>query len=156
MRQAAASAKTAKFDVEKQYLEAAPRKGRRPGYVLYAPWRGLAERPWFDALFFGALPMARRRIKTIAQESNRGAMSFPFDAATWVRVVEVLGLPPQQARIVERLLCGMCDKQIALDLSLSVPTVRTYLGRIFDRLGVRDRVQLILRVFSIASEAIKS
>lgn len=97
--------------------------------------------------------MARRRIKTIDQEFGRLAMPFPFDATTWKRVVELLGLSPQQARIVERLLCGMCDKQIALDLGLSVPTVRTYLGRIFDRLGVDDRVQLILRIFAEARKS---
>jgi len=102
--------------------------------------------------FFGATPMTRRRFKTAAQEPTRLTLPFPFDAVTWAQVVVTLTLPPQQARIIERILCGMGDKQIARDLNLSVPTVRTYLGRIFNRLGVGDRVQLILRIFAEARQ----
>lgn len=94
--------------------------------------------------------MARRRIDETVQNSRQSAISFPFDTATWGRIVESLEFSPQQARLLERLLCGMGDKQIARDLGLSVPTVRTYLGRIFDKLDVGDRVQLILRVFAQA------
>lgn len=69
--------------------------------------------------------------------------------AVWDEVVGALSLSPQQARIVELLLCGKRDKQIATALGLTVPTVRTYLARIFVRAGVQDRVELILRVFAI-------
>jgi len=40
VRQDAALAKTANFQIQKQCLVPAPRKGRRPGHVLYAPGRG--------------------------------------------------------------------------------------------------------------------
>jgi DNA-binding NarL/FixJ family response regulator len=50
-------------------------------------------------------------------------------------------------RIVELILRGMMDKQIAQTLGLSVSTVRTHLGRIFTRLSVADRVELILHIF---------
>lgn len=73
--------------------------------------------------------------------------------AVWREIVRELKLSPQQARIVESLLRGMRDKQIAATLGLSVPTVRTYLGRIFMKVGVQDRVELILRVFAMAQGA---
>jgi len=92
--------------------------------------------------------MARRRKKPVASQQTRTLLPFPFDAAAWAQVVTALGLAPQEARVVERILRGMCDKQIALDLKIGVPTVRTYLTRVFQRLGVDDRVQLILRVFA--------
>jgi hypothetical protein len=38
------------------------------------------------------------------------------------------------------------DKQIAAELGLSRATVRTYVGRLFVRLGVGDRVALVVRV----------
>jgi DNA-binding NarL/FixJ family response regulator len=79
----------------------------------------------------------------------------PLDAKTWAAVAKTLDLSPQQERIVALLLRGMRDKQIAGELGLSVPTVRTYFGRIFLRLGVQDRVELILRVFSIANSVAK-
>lgn len=93
--------------------------------------------------------MARRKKKTTLS-NTRKALPLPFDATAWAGIVRSLGLSPQQARIVERILRGMCDKQIALDLGLSVPTVRTYLTRVFHHLEVDDRVQLILRVFAEA------
>lgn len=93
------------------------------------------------------LPMARRRKRPISRQPARGPLSFPFDDQTWTRIASAFGLAPQEARTVERILCGMCDKQIAADLRIGVSTLRTYLRRIFDRLGVEDRVQLVLRVF---------
>lgn len=80
------------------------------------------------------------------------AKPIPLDAHVWARVVAVLKLSPQQARIVGLLLRGMRDKQIAAALDLSVATVRTYLSRIFVRLDVEDRVTLVLRVFAAARQ----
>lgn len=68
----------------------------------------------------------------------------------WARVMSALGLAPQEARAVERILCGMSDKQIALDMKIGEPTLRTYLTRVFRHVGVDDRVQLVLRVFAEA------
>jgi len=73
-----------------------------------------------------------------------------MDKATWQALAKQLALSPQQTRIVELILRGHQDKEIAAELSLSVPTVRTYLTRIFDRLGVTDRMGLVLHVFSLA------
>ena len=58
-----------------------------------------------------------------------------------------LSLPPRQAEVVEQLLLGHSDKQIARDLGMSVPTVRTHLCRLFSRLGVQDRCELIVYVY---------
>ncbi len=59
-----------------------------------------------------------------------------------------LGFPPQQARIVELILEGRKDKQIAAAMGLRVSTVRTHLSRLFDRTDSADRVELLLRVFA--------
>ena len=77
---------------------------------------------------------------------------FPIDSTIWSEVVTILGLSPQQARIVELLLSGTCDKQIAQRLGLGVDTVRTYLKRIDARLRVSGRVGLVVRVFVTALE----
>jgi DNA-binding CsgD family transcriptional regulator len=60
-----------------------------------------------------------------------------------------LKLPPQQARLIRLMLNGKRDKQIAAAMGLKVPTVRTYLARLFDRTGSGDRVDLLLRVFAV-------
>ena len=73
-----------------------------------------------------------------------------MDAATWTQVVDLLELSPQQTRIVELLLYGLQDREIAAELDLTVPTIRTYLGRIYVRFNVNSRLTLVLHVFRVA------
>lgn len=73
-----------------------------------------------------------------------------LSGAAWRQITRSMELSPQQARIVCLILCGKRDKQIAAELGLGVPTVRTYLSRVFERAKVEDRVELILRVFELA------
>jgi DNA-binding NarL/FixJ family response regulator len=75
-----------------------------------------------------------------------------FSETEWTDLRRNLGLSPRQAQIVERLLCGRSDKQIAKELDVSVPTVRTHLGRLFMRFGVADRCELILHMFTCFRE----
>ena len=75
---------------------------------------------------------------------------MPLDAQTWARVMARLKLAPQQERVVELVVCGARDKRIAEELGLKLPTVRTYLDRIYRRVGVRDRLELVVKVFSTA------
>jgi len=53
-------------------------------------------------------------------------------------------------RIVELILRGRQDKEIAEELGVSFSTVRTYLKRIFDRTEVNGRNGLILHIFALA------
>jgi DNA-binding NarL/FixJ family response regulator len=80
---------------------------------------------------------------------------LPCGHQLWLAMADELALSPQQRRIVELLLLGYQDKQIAKALTISVPTVRTYLKRIFDRVGVADRVGLLLHLFAMAVERSK-
>lgn len=75
---------------------------------------------------------------------------LPLPASVWREIARELRLPPQQKRIAGLILRHQCDKQIAAILRIKVPTVRTYLGRMFDRLGVSDREQLILLIFRLS------
>jgi len=69
--------------------------------------------------------------------------------ATWEAVAQELKFSPQQIRIVELILRGQPDKEIAANLGLTVPTVRTHLARIFDRTGSANRLNLVLHIFSL-------
>jgi DNA-binding CsgD family transcriptional regulator len=70
----------------------------------------------------------------------------------WIQVRQSLGLSPRQAEIVRHLLLGESDKQIARELRISIPTVRTHLGRLFQKFELNDRVELILHIFSQVRE----
>ena len=72
----------------------------------------------------------------------------------WQAIVIELKLSPQQILIVESILRGNQDKQIAEELDLSVATVRTYLNRIFERTDVRDRLNLVLMIFKMAQQLV--
>lgn len=75
---------------------------------------------------------------------------FPLPQETWEHIAKRLGFPPQQKRIVELLLRDMCGKQIADEMQLGVPTVRTYLTRIFKRTGTADEKALILLIVGMS------
>ena len=90
-----------------------------------------------------------------ANADAKPARSLPLPLLTdseWKHVVHVLKFSPQQVRIVELILQGKKHKQIAMELVLSESTVQTYLGRIFHRLGVGDRTELILHIFAASRD----
>lgn len=55
-------------------------------------------------------------------------------------------LTPRERDVVGRLLSGASTRQIAQSTGLTVATVNTYLKRIFAKLGVHSRVELVARV----------
>jgi DNA-binding CsgD family transcriptional regulator len=75
---------------------------------------------------------------------------LPLPDEKWQRLLKTFQLPPQQSRIVELILRNYCDKQIAAALGLKVPTVRTYLQRVYERIGVDGRLELVLRLFALS------
>lgn len=56
--------------------------------------------------------------------------------------VEAPSLPPSLERIARLLALGRSDKEIATELELPLVTVRTYVTRIYRKLGVSNRTQL--------------
>ena len=81
-----------------------------------------------EPAFVGALQRAQRTAAAVP-------MPVPAEAA-W----SALSAREQQ---VARAVCeGLTDKEIARRMAVSVPTVRTYLRRIFDKLGIERRSAL--------------
>lgn len=56
------------------------------------------------------------------------------------------GLSDREREVAERVAQGLSNTEIARALFLSLPTVKTHLGRIFAKLGVDSRLQLAIRV----------
>lgn len=78
---------------------------------------------------------------------------LPLPANLWDRIAGELRLSAQQRRIAELILCHQCDKQIAARMGIKHPTVRTYIDRLYRRLQVSDREQLILLFFRKSHES---
>ncbi|WP_131104639.1 response regulator [Ornithinimicrobium sufpigmenti] len=62
---------------------------------------------------------------------------------------EELGLTDREMDVV-RLLCEGCsNREIAQQLHLAEPTVKSHIGRIMAKLGVRDRVQIVIAAYRL-------
>lgn len=75
---------------------------------------------------------------------------LPLSDDLWNVIAAELAFSPQQKRIVELILRNACDKQNASLLGRRRPTIRTHLDRIFRRLNVEDRGELVLLIFRLS------
>jgi DNA-binding NarL/FixJ family response regulator len=71
-----------------------------------------------------------------------------FAAAEWRSLVAALGLSPRECGIVRAVFDGASEKDTARDLGLSPHTVHSYLWRIYRKLHVQSREELLVRVFA--------
>lgn len=65
----------------------------------------------------------------------------------WGLLKETAGLSPRQADIVKHIIRGKSDRQIASELNITVPTVRTHIDRLFRKFDLNDRLELLVYIF---------
>ena len=65
-------------------------------------------------------------------------------AIEWAQQLQSIepALTPRELDVCARLLVGMTQEGIAVDLGLSLPTVKTYRNRAFGRLGIHFKSEL--------------
>ena len=68
--------------------------------------------------------------------------------AAWVGLSKLLGLSPREVQIVRAVLNDDKQETIAANLGISPFTVNTYFQRLYLKLQVGSRPQLIVRVLS--------
>jgi len=78
--------------------------------------------------------IARKVINRFSQRAAKPGNGATLDQLT-KRELEVLGLAAR----------GMSNRQIALELSISVRTVQTHLSNIFGKMGVGSRIEAVIR-----------
>jgi DNA-binding NarL/FixJ family response regulator len=77
-------------------------------------------------------------------------MTFLLDLISEVPSLRVLNssggqlLTPREEQVVALVAEGLSNRETARELSLSEHTVKKYLFRIFDKLGISSRVELVL------------
>jgi DNA-binding CsgD family transcriptional regulator len=64
--------------------------------------------------------------------------------------VHSLGLSPREMEILEALVLGDSNKELARRLAISPNTVKTHLARVYEKLGVSRRVQAIEKARELA------
>jgi DNA-binding NarL/FixJ family response regulator len=126
------------FDVD-EYVYAALRAGASGFLLKDAPPEQLIDAIRVVAAG-GALlapSVTRRLIEDIARRPQAGAAGYPGIAQLTDRETEVL-------RLVAR---GLSNAEIAGELFLGEATVKTHLGRVLAKLGLRDRSQAVVAAY---------
>ena len=70
----------------------------------------------------------------------------------WDILREMAGISPRQTDILKCIMQGESDKQIAEELGISLPTVRTHIERLFHKFDLNDRVELLIYFFVLLRE----
>ena len=82
--------------------------------------------------------------------ANSEQLQYLIEVLTQVpslRVVNFRGnrlLTPREEQVVALVADGLCNRDVARELNLSQHTVKKYMFRIFDKLGISSRVELVL------------
>lgn len=82
--------------------------------------------------------------------ANTEQMNYIFELISEVPSLRVLNttgvslLTPREEQVVALVAEGLGNRQIAVELNLSEHTVKKYLFRIFEKLGISTRVELVL------------
>lgn len=94
----------------------------------------------FESLAPALLSLAQKQIQLRPTRPTTARQ----DVSQWTMRLGALhpGLTPRELAVCARLLLGMTQDGIARDLSLSLPTVKTYRNRAFSRLGIQFKNQL--------------
>lgn len=85
---------------------------------------------------------------------NNAQLQYLLEAVTQVpslRMVNARGvklLTPREEQVVALVADGLSNREVAQELNLSEHTVKKYLFRIFDKLGISSRVELVLYAMS--------
>jgi DNA-binding NarL/FixJ family response regulator len=118
---------------------------------LRAGARGFFSRATFD---FAALRKCVRRVCEGQVWIGNTELEYVFEALVQTRPLRVvnpdgLNLLSRREEEVMRLVAeGLGNREIAEQMNLSEHTVKNYLFRIFDKLGVSNRVELVLYAVS--------
>lgn len=104
----------------------------------------------FNRTPFRALCKCIQRVRDGEIWINREQMEFLIEVVTQVpslRVVNARGdtlLTAREEQVVSLVAEGLSNREVANELRLSEHTVKKYLFRIFDKLGISSRVELVL------------
>jgi len=69
-----------------------------------------------------------------------------FSEPDWAEIAQALRLSRRELQVVRGVFEDRTESTMATDLGIARRTVHTYFERLYCRLGVTDRVQLVLRV----------
>jgi DNA-binding NarL/FixJ family response regulator len=88
--------------------------------------------------------VTRRLISAFVAGRGLARASEPADAAGLADLSE---LTTREREVLVLIARGLSNDEIAVELVVSHATVKTHVGRVFAKLGVRDRAQAVVRAY---------
>lgn len=137
----------------------------RVHYVLSNPREHECDTFWFPSVQRAQEAFPRARLLALPDYPSPAAQPVGPDlrpkaedgsVLPGLRVVDNRGvelLTPCEDRVVRLVADGRSNPDIARDLGLSEHTVKTYIHRVFDKLGVSNRVELTLYAINHSAQA---
>jgi DNA-binding NarL/FixJ family response regulator len=92
----------------------------------------------------GGSPMSANIARKVVQSFQRPVTASPTAAATPASA-EMENLSPRESEVLDLLAQGLLYKEISEKIGISMPTVNTYIRRIYEKLQVRSRAQAVAR-----------
>jgi DNA-binding NarL/FixJ family response regulator len=90
----------------------------------------------------GGSPMSANIARKVVQSFQRPITAPSHSAAA---SAETENLSPRESEVLDLLAQGLLYKEISEKLGVSMPTVNTYIRRIYEKLQVRSRAQAVAR-----------
>ena len=109
--------------------------------------RQLADQPELHPPQQAGYPHPLRKMTHELIPPPRGRGSRLFRDKEWDILVSRLGLSPREAEIVRLVFDDLSKPEIARRLNLAPSTIHTYLQRLYRKLGVKSRGELMTLVF---------
>jgi len=91
-----------------------------------------------DAISQGEIWASSEELRYVLNEFMKGPKALKVDPAVERRMTK------REGDVVRLAVEGLSNREIACELGLTEHTVKNYLFRIFDKLGVSNRVELVL------------
>ncbi len=96
------------------------------------------------------VPTAQRDTSSVHAKANAWIGEPPsshMSTDEWRSIAGILGLPRRQLQIVQCVFDGLDEPSIGQELGLSSHTVHAHLNRLYKKIHVNSRCELIVRVF---------
>ena len=103
----------------------------------------------FQALELGARGILKKDLKPEAllkhlADIQEGHLFLDKELMNGIGAAKATRLTRRESQLVEMLAQGLKNKEIAYALQLTENTIKAYLSRLFQKLGVKDRLELAL------------
>lgn len=89
------------------------------------------------------MPISPQVTRLLAAEALHGDSRHPDRTAMRVHLTD------REKKLLTLLAQGMSNREIASAMDVSEGSVKAYLGRISEKLGVRDRLQVLIRAYEL-------